>query len=264
VGSARIDPGQAESAIVNLALNARDAMPRGGQLLIETQNFHHDSAARPHLEVPPGEYVQIIVTDTGSGMNAEVRERAIEPFFTTKPRGHGTGLGLSMVYGFARQAGGNIEIISSPEGSTIKIYLPRSSEAVPADVGEVHHDEEEQPPARVILVVEDDAQVRKLTISRLRKLGYNTENCADGAAAIARLVAGERFDLVFSDVVMPGGVTGYDVVMKARALDSNIPVLLTSGYAEDLIGGNVPADVLLLRKPYKLEELKAMLKEILS
>ena len=265
VWSARIDPGQAESAIVNLALNARDAMPRGGKLLIETQNMRYESAAiGSDFDLPAGDYVQIVVTDTGTGMSREVRERAIEPFFTTKPRGRGTGLGLSMVYGFARQSGGNIEILSAPgEGTTIRIYLPRSTDGAGQDIDETEPGGEAALSGS-ILVVEDDAQVRKLTVSRLRKLGYHADESADGAAAIARLESGQKFDLIFSDVIMPGGVTGYDVARRARELDSEIRVLLTSGYTEDVTGSGAGSDIPLLRKPYKLDALKAALKDVLS
>jgi CheY-like chemotaxis protein len=265
VWSARIDPAQAESAIVNLALNARDAMPRGGKLLIETQNIQRAAdTTESNLDLPAGDYVQIVVTDTGSGMSHEVLERAIEPFFTTKPRGRGTGLGLSMVYGFARQSGGNIEIVSAPdEGTTIKIFLPRSAEATVLDENEASPEGEEAPPAGAILVVEDDAQVRKLTVSRLRTLGYKTEECENGVSALARLESGQKFDLVFTDVVMPGGVTGYDVARRARELDPDIRVLLTSGYTEDFMDDAV-GDIRLLRKPYKLDALKAALKDVLD
>jgi PAS domain S-box-containing protein len=264
VWSARIDPTQAESAIVNLALNARDAMPRGGKLLIETQNVQWDGK-EPNLDLSPGEYVQISVTDTGTGMSADVRERAIEPFFTTKSRGHGTGLGLSMVYGFARQSGGNIEILSAPDqGTTIRIYVPRVVADAEQTAKEASPSNTEVSHAGTVLVVEDDAQVRKLTVSRLRKLGYRTEECADGSAAIALLEKGERFNLVFSDVVMPGGVTGYDVAERARELDPEIRVLLTSGYTEDFMNKETAEEIPLLRKPYKLDELKAALKDILG
>jgi PAS domain S-box-containing protein len=266
VWSARIDPGQAESAIVNLALNARDAMPRGGKLLIETQNMRYESGTTgSDFDLPTGDYVQIVVADTGIGMSREVRERAIEPFFTTKPRGRGTGLGLSMVYGFARQSGGNIEILSAPgEGTTIRIYLPRSIEGAGQDICEAEPGGAEALNAASILVVEDDMQVRKLTVSRLRKLGYHTDESADGATAIARLESGEKFDLIFSDVIMPGGVTGYDVARRARELDSGIRVLLTSGYTEDVTDSGAGSDIPLLRKPYKLDALKAALKDVLG
>jgi PAS domain S-box-containing protein len=266
VWSSRIDPAQAESAIVNLALNARDAMPRGGKLLIETQNIRHGrEETDSNLDLPPGDYVQIVVADTGTGMSREVLERAIEPFFTTKPRGHGTGLGLSMVYGFARQSGGNIEIASAPdEGTTIRIYLPRSADVMPQERDETGASEESASHVGSILVVEDDAQVRKLTVSRLRKLGYRTDECPDGVSAIARLEDGRRFDLIFSDVVMPGGVSGYDVARRARELDPDVRVLLTSGYTEDSMSDEAQDDVRLLRKPYKLDALKAALKDALS
>ena len=266
VGSARIDPAQAESAIVNLALNARDAMPRGGKLLIETQNVRRaDGAAGSSIDLPPGDYVQILVTDTGTGMNRDVLERAIEPFFTTKPRGRGTGLGLSMVYGFARQSGGNIEIVSAPgEGTTISIWLPRARDETPSQREEAETGEESVSHAGSILVVEDDDQVRKLTVSRLRKLGYRTDECPDGASAVALLEKGRKFDLIFSDVVMPGGLTGYDVVRRARELDRDVRVLLTSGYAEDVMDNDAPANIRLLRKPYKLDALRTALKDALA
>jgi PAS domain S-box-containing protein len=262
----RTDPSQVEAAIVNLAINARDAMPKGGKLVVETRNITIDkSMAASHSDLVPGDYVRVSVSDTGSGMTPEIRERAFEPFFTTKARGHGTGLGLSMVYGFAKQSGGQATIYSEPgHGTTINIYLPRVGEAgIPEEEAEVEPGVK-AGRSETILVVEDDDRVRNLTINRLEKLGYRVHEAADGATAIKMIENGLSADLVFSDLVMPGGLNGHDVVRRVRELDPRIKVLLTSGYAEDLARTEDLGDTKLLRKPYRLGDLREAVKEALS
>jgi PAS domain S-box-containing protein len=242
----KTDPVQAESALVNLAINARDAMPKGGKLIVETRNAHM-------------EYVQVSVSDTGMGMPTEVKDRAFEPFFTTKTRGHGTGLGLSMVYGFAKQSGGHVTICSEAgRGTTINIYLPRTGGF--AATGEVGVEtEREVKNNRVVLAVEDDDAVRSLTVTRLKTLGYEIHEAPDGATAIGLLEKGLKIDLLFSDLVMPGGLSGYDVAKKAIEIDPTIRVLLTSGYSEDLVRAEHLGDLKLLLKPYRLTDLRKAL-----
>jgi PAS domain S-box-containing protein len=266
------DPGQIESAIVNLALNARDAMPKGGKLIIETGNvmIEHEGMVRlRHPELRPGDYVGISVSDTGTGMTAEVQQRAFEPFFTTKSRGHGTGLGLSMIHGFARQSAGDVTIESEEgHGTTVRLYLPRLedydrvAETKPAN-------EDVRSTGGRILVVEDDERVRNLTVKRLTELGYEVLQAPDGVTAIKMLEEGLRVDLVFTDVIMPGGVSGFDVIRRATELDPQTKALMTSGYTDDSAvdldqGQTVGPAVRLLRKPYRQAELKQIIREVLG
>jgi PAS domain S-box-containing protein len=261
------DPVQLESALVNLAINARDAMPEGGRLIIETANRElDDEYVRLNLDVQPGPYVMLSVSDTGTGMPSEVVARAFEPFFTTKPVGQGTGLGLSMVYGFARQSHGHVKIYSEVDhGTTVRLYLPRSKDVVVADrlvpVG--------LPIARPgerVLVVEDNSDVRAMVLRQLRDLGYDVVEAGDGLAALAELEQGQRFDLLFTDIVMPGGLSGSDLARAVRARDPAIKVLLTSGFA----GGSMPTVAggdefrHLLSKPYRQSDLAAKLRHVLD
>ena len=213
----RADPGQFQSAVVNMAVNARDAMPKGGKLVIETRNIVLDADhADFHAELTPGEYVQLSISDTGSGMPSEVRDRVFEPFFTTKEIGRGTGLGLAMVYGFVKQCGGHITIYTEvAHGTTFNLYFPRvdglTSEASPSIKGATDPDARE-----IILVVEDDARVRQLTITRLKMIGYQVLEASDGTKALDILTRGDAVDLVFTDLVMPGGMSGREVAARAR------------------------------------------------
>jgi PAS domain S-box-containing protein len=264
------DPGQIESAIVNLALNARDAMPKGGKLTIETGNvtIEHDGMERlRHPDLRPGDYVEISVSDTGTGMTAEVQQRAFEPFFTTKSRGHGTGLGLSMIHGFARQSGGDVSIYSEEgHGTTVRLYLPRLEGSDPVAETKAAKESRRSTGER-ILVVEDDDRVRSLTVKRLSELGYEVLQAPDGVTAINMLEDGLRVDLVFTDVIMPGGVSGFDVVRRALELDPQTKAVVTSGYTEDIAidqGQAVGPTVRLLRKPYRQAELKQTIGEVLG
>ncbi|HEX2631271.1 MAG TPA: PAS domain S-box protein [Bradyrhizobium sp.] len=224
------DPGQIESAIVNLALNARDAMPKGGKLIIETGNITIEDVGivrGRHPELRPGDYVELCVSDTGGGMKAEVQQRAFEPFFTTKSRGHGTGLGLSMIHGFARQSGGDVTIDSEEgRGTTVRLYLPRLEGLEPAVKRDAVKEAVRSTGER-ILVVEDDERVRNLTVKRLTALGYEVLHASDGIAAIKMFEEGLRVDLVFTDVIMPGGVSGFDVIRRAIELDPQTKALMT-------------------------------------
>ena len=211
-----VDPNELESAIINLAVNARDAMPDGGNLTLDTANVHIDEAyALQHAEVTHGQYVLISVSDTGMGMDAKTLSQAFEPFFTTKPAGHGTGLGLSQVYGFVKQSGGHINLYSElGEGSTVKIYLPRwggSHEA--ADIAP-QEPVPEADAAEVILVLEDDDDVRTHSVESLRELGYTVIEAHNGPAALELIRKQPRLDLLFTDVVLPGGMTGAQVAAR--------------------------------------------------
>jgi signal transduction histidine kinase len=262
---ANADAGELESAILNLALNARDAMPEGGKLTIETSNafLDEDYAAR-QIGVPSGQYVLIAITDAGIGMTRDVVERAFDPFFTTKPASQGTGLGLSQVYGFVRQSGGHVKIYSEPGyGTTIKIYLPRY-------YGEATHPEPqsriEPTPRQVretILLVEDEERVRQLTADTLTELGYKVLQ-ADGAVAALRLLdENPQVDLLFTDVVMPMS-NGKQLADDASRLRPGLKVLFTTGYTRNAIvhNGVLDVDVSVIVKPYSIEHLGRKLREI--
>jgi PAS domain S-box-containing protein len=261
-----VDQNELESALLNLAVNARDAMPRGGKLTIETSNSHLDEAyAARHAEVVPGQYVVICVSDTGIGMDEATMSHVFEPFFTTKVEGKGTGLGLSQVYGFVKQSKGHVKLYSEVgDGTTVKIYLPRLT-SEPAD-------EEAADPAlipeaadEVILVVEDDADVRAYSVETLRELGYQVIEAFDGPSAVAALRA-HRIDLVFTDVVLPGGITGADVVAQARTIQPAIKALFTTGYARNAIvhHGRLDRGVHLITKPFAYEDLAAKVRDVLD
>ena len=262
-----IDPHQFENALVNLAVNARDAMPRGGTLVIETANATLDETyAESHEEVTPGEYVKVAVSDAGIGMPRDVLERAFEPFFTTKKIGEGSGLGLSMVYGFAKQSTGHITIYSEVgHGTTVKLYLPRSREAA-AETGAEDKTPEFAPGSERILVVEDDPDVRAVPVAILRKHGYEVAEAADGRQAIGHLKAGRPFDLLFTDVVLPGGMNGVEIAKEAQRLQPDIKVIYTTGYAENsaVHNGILTPGTTLITKPYSRAELLGMVRAALG
>ncbi len=251
-----VDPTQVDDALVNLAINARDAMPNGGTLTIETQNVTLDEDyAAHHVEVTPGDYVMMAVSDTGTGMTPEVIARAFEPFFTTKEEGQGTGLGLSQVFGWVKQSGGHIKIYSElGHGTTIKLYLPRAkshgdTKVAEPDVATPQGDE-------TIFVVEDNPNVRRTVIRQLHDLGYRTIEAESGAEAIRRAREGAAFDLLLTDVVMPGGMTGYQLADKLRIERADIRVLFTSGYTELAAAtGQAARKEALLSKPYRKQDL---------
>ncbi|MET0138301.1 MAG: CHASE3 domain-containing protein [Sphingobium sp.] len=265
------DPQQIENALINLAVNARDAMPGGGKLTIETANAELDDRyARAHDEVTAGQYVVISITDTGSGMTQEVMNRAFEPFFTTKNVGQGTGLGLSQVFGFAKQSHGHIKIYSElNEGTTVKIYLPRH---VGIEIGQSQAPERaedaELPMGRVdeiVLVVEDEANVRRMSVDALRDLGYTVIHAEDAERALAKLSAHPTIALLFTDVIMPG-MTGRQLVDKAREERPDLRVLYTTGYTRNAIvhSGVVDHDVHFLSKPFTVAALARKVREVLS
>jgi PAS domain S-box-containing protein len=261
VPTALVDPSQLANALINLAINARDALPGGGKLMLETGTVVLDEAyARANAEVRPGTYVMIAVTDTGTGMSATMCEKAFEPFFTTKEMGKGTGLGLSMVYGFVKQSCGHIKIYSElGHGTTIRLYLPVgdgfTDTAVPAGVS--------IPGAgETILVVEDDELVRGFAIVQLHSLGYRTVAATNGREALAYLESGQPFDLLFTDVVMPGGMSGRQLADEVVKRRPGTKVLYTSGYTENAIvhQGRLDLGVMLLSKPYRKSALASMVR----
>jgi len=261
VTTSYIDPSQLANSLLNMAINARDAMPNGGKLLLETRNVVLDEAyARANADVRPGPYVMLAVSDTGTGMPADVRDKVFEPFFTTKEVGKGSGLGLSMVYGFVKQSGGHIKIYTEEgHGTTIRLYLPPASGHAETPVRKL------TPPmsgTETILVVEDDTLVRNFVIAQLHSLGYKTVAAADSGAALARVASGQPFDLLFTDVVLPGGMTGRQLADEVARLRPGTRVLYTSGYTEDAIvhHGRLDRGVMLLSKPYRKSALASMVR----
>ncbi len=261
-----VDASQLQNALLNLAINARDAMPRGGQLTIEVSQARLDADyAQMYPEVRTGRFVLIAVTDTGSGMSEEVRQRAFEPFFTTKPTGLGTGLGLSMVYGFVRQSGGTIQIYSELErGTSIRIFLPLAEaiQGIGRPGSGVAETISLPRGSETILVVEDDARVRRVTTARLRSLGYVAIEADSGAAALRLLAAHPDVAMLFTDVVMSGGMNGDELAEAALGVKSDLKVLFTSGYAEPAVA-RLGAGAW-LKKPYTATDLAQKVREILS
>jgi signal transduction histidine kinase/CheY-like chemotaxis protein len=254
------DPHQLENAVLNLAINARDAMPEGGKLTIETCNAHLDSAyAARSRDVRPGQYICICVSDTGTGMAKEVIDKAFEPFFTTKPIGQGTGLGLSMIYGFARQSDGYAKIYSEVgDGTTIKIYLPRHyGEAPPPETGDsLRLDDVATAQGEIVLVVEDETAVRDLVVEVLGDLGYRTIEAADGPSGLRLLQSDQRIDLLVTDVGLPG-LNGRQVADAARLTRPDLKILFMTGYAENaaINGGFLDPGMELLTKPFAIDAL---------
>ena len=264
--SCRIDPHQLETAILNLAINARDAMPDGGTVTLATANSAVEEGVAMLWDGGRGDYVVVSVADTGTGMAPDVLARAFDPFFTTKELGRGTGLGLSQVYGFARQSDGFVAIESEPgQGTVVRLYLPRTEEQ--PEVSEVA--EVTETPAQdgqgSVLVVEDDADVRATTSNMLRDLGYVVHEARSGRAALALLQDEQAIDLVFTDVIMPGGMSGLDLVRELDRMKPGLPVLLTSGYTALRIVPEALADERrLLRKPYTQPELSRAIRAALA
>jgi signal transduction histidine kinase/CheY-like chemotaxis protein len=262
------DNNELEAAMLNLAVNARDAMLDGGRLTIETSNAHIDEAyAANYAEVTPGQYVCIAVSDTGMGMDEATVAKAFEPFFTTKPVGRGTGLGLSQVYGFVKQSGGHVKIYSEvDQGTTVKIYLPRLTSAESIANDETDLPVPEGQSEETILVVEDDDEVRTYSVEILRELGYRVVEAHDGPSALRLLERQVRVDLLFTDVVLPGGVTGAQVAAQARELKPSLKVLFTTGYARNAIihHGRLDKGVKLITKPFGSTELAARVRDVLD
>ncbi len=263
-----VDPSQLENALLNLAVNARDAMPEGGKLTIETTNSQLDEAyATTHAEVMPGQYVLICVSDTGTGIERNIIDRVFEPFFTTKDVGQGTGLGLSQVYGFVKQSGGHVKIHSErSDGTTVKLYFPRH--AGDKDEPDIEHPHRVLDGSReeTILVVEDHEDVRALSVEILRELGYKVIEAHDGPTALRLLARTPGIDLLFTDVILPGGMTGRDLAEQASLLRPDLKVLFTTGYARNAIvhQGRLEQGVELIGKPYTYAALATRIRDILD
>jgi PAS domain S-box-containing protein len=264
----RVDPTQFESTIVNLAVNARDAMPNGGRLIVETSNMPlNEDYLADELGLPKNDYVQISVTDTGIGMPEEVIRRVFEPFYTTKEVGEGTGLGLSMVYGFGKQSNRLVTIYSElDKGTTVNLYLPRHRDSPAVPEKQKTEVQLQNATGGTILVVEDDERVRRLTRGRLEALGYQVLEAIHGPAAIETLAEHQDIDLVFTDLVMPCGMSGYEVAKNVQDNRPEIKVLLTSGYAEELMNGDKLSarNLKLLRKPYRQAALAEAIRDALE
>ena len=263
-----VDPGQLENSLLNLCINARDAMPDGGRITIETANRWVDHKALGTHDLPPGQYVSMCVSDTGTGMSPDVVARAFEPFFTTKPIGQGTGLGLSMIYGFVRQSGGHVRIYSEVgHGAMVCLYLPRHHGAV--DGADETSGFGEAPRAGVgetVLVVDDEPSVRMLVIETLEDMGYAAIEAADGPSGLTVLQSDTRIDLLVSDVGLPGGMNGRQMVDAARAKRPDLKVLFITGYAENAVVGNghLDAGMHVMTKPFAMEALASRIKELIT
>ncbi len=263
-----VDPSQLENGLLNLCINARDAMPDGGRLTIETANRWLDERAAREQDLPPGQFISLCVTDTGTGMTAEVISRAFDPFFTTKPLGEGTGLGLSMIYGFARQSGGQVRIYSElGKGTTMCLYLPRHRSGP-----EAPHDPSIFDGARpggsgeVVLVIDDEPSIRMLAAEVLEDAGYAVLEAAEGSAGLRLLRSDARIDLLITDVGLPGGMNGRQIADAARALRPDLKVLFITGYAENAAVGNghLEPGMQVLTKPFAIDVLRARIREMVE
>ena len=261
------DPSQLESALLNLAINARDAMPNGGHLTIETGNIRIDDAGdADHAGFAPGDYLLVSVSDTGTGMDQDTLAHAFEPFFTTKDVGKGSGLGLSMIYGFVKQSSGHVRIDSEPgRGTTVRLHLPRA----PADVALAKQQSRDGSLPRgseKILLVEDDALVRDTVVMQLGYLGYRVVSTANGSQALEALKREGGFDLLFTDIILPGGLNGHQLADQAQKLIPGLRVIFTSGYAESAVAhhGRLDPRVHLLKKPFRRRELATKIRDALA
>jgi signal transduction histidine kinase/ActR/RegA family two-component response regulator len=263
---ATVDPSQLATALLNLALNARDAMPDGGKLILETGSVTLDeNYASLHTDVKSGRYALVAVSDTGTGIPAAILDKVFDPFFTSKGPGKGTGLGLSMVYGFVKQSAGHIKIYSEEgQGTTIKMYLPPGTGASLAS--EAASAPSIQDGHETILVVEDDRLVRNYVLTQLHSLGYVTLDAANAAEALALVEAGNQFDLLFTDVIMPGAMNGRQLATELQKRRPGLKVLFTSGYTENAIihHGRLDSGVLLLAKPYRKSDMAGMIRKALA
>jgi signal transduction histidine kinase len=264
--STLVDPNQLENALLNLCLNARDAMPQGGRLTIETANRWLDERGARDHDIAPGQYISLCVTDTGTGMEPDVAAHAFDPFFTTKPLGQGTGLGLSMIYGFARQSGGQIRIYSEVgKGTTMCLYLPRHDDDPNFnDAANFPEASESLGDGEVVLVIDDEPSIRMLITDVLSDTGYSVLEASDGPAGLRVLQSAARIDLLITDVGLPGGMNGRQVADAARTLRPDLRVLFITGYAENALMGNghLEKGMHVLAKPFEVERLAIKIREL--
>ena len=263
----QIDPSQLENAVLNLSINARDAMPDGGRITIETANKWLDDRAAREREVKPGQYVSVCVTDTGTGMSPEVISRAFDPFFTTKPIGQGTGLGLSMIHGFVRQSGGQVRVYSElGKGTTMCLYLPRFVGDAEAPENLDLPNVDDSGHGETVLVIDDEPNVRMLMVEVLQEAGYRTIEASDGPSGLKLLQSAVRIDLLITDVGLPGGINGRQVADAARATRPKLKVLFVTGYAENAAIGNghLDAGMQVITKPFAMTALAAKVHEIID
>jgi CheY-like chemotaxis protein len=260
------DPNQLESALLNLAINARDAMPDGGKLTITTANARLDSVTADTPALSPGDYICIDVTDTGVGMNAEVAARAFDPFFTTKPIGQGTGLGLSMIYGFARQSNGHVTIESKlGRGTLVRLYLPRHYADSTAERASAIKTAEHAATGETVLVVEDEPVVRGVILEMLQDQGYRTLEAVDGPSGLLILRSNERIDLLVTDIGLPG-INGRQLADQARETRPVLKVLFITGYAESaaIADGFLQPGMEMITKPFELDNLSRRIRAMIS
>jgi PAS domain S-box-containing protein len=266
--TALIDASQLESALLNLCINARDAMPDGGRITIETSNKWLDERVARERDLPPGQYLSLCVTDTGAGMTSDVIARAFDPFFTTKPIGQGTGLGLSMVYGFARQSGGQVRIYSEVgQGTTMCLYFPRHYGGADEGMADIDAARATRTQAgKTVLIVDDEPTVRMLVIDVLEDLGFTVLEAGDGAAGLRILQSGTTVDLLVSDVGLPGGMNGRQLADAARTIQPDLKVLFITGYAENAIigSGQLGPGMRVLTKPFVVETFAARVLEMIE
>ena len=268
--TALVDPHQLENALLNLCINARDAMPDGGRITIETANRWMDDRAARERDLPPGQYLSLCVSDTGTGMPPDVVARAFDPFFTTKPLGQGTGLGLSMIYGFARQSGGQVRIYSEVgQGTMVCIYLPRHYGEGNEAIAEADRDDEAVPRAiegETVLVVDDEPTVRMLVTDVLEDIGYSALEAEDGPSGLKILQSRARVDLLVTDVGLPGGMNGRQVADAARVLRPGLKVLFITGDAENAVVGNghLAPGMAVLTKPFAMDDLAAKIRTLIE
>jgi CheY-like chemotaxis protein len=266
--STLVDPNQLENALLNLCINARDAMPDGGKITIETGNRWLDDRAARERDLPPGQYVSMCVSDNGVGMTPDVVARAFDPFFTTKPIGLGTGLGLSMIYGFARQSGGQVRIYSEVgQGTMVCVYLPRHvGEEVLADAEPMLQAPTPEHRGEVVLVIDDEPLVRMLVVDVLEDLGYTAIEAGDGPSGLKALQAMKRIDLLITDVGLPNGMNGRQVADAARSLRPDLKVLFITGYAENAVlsHGHLDPGMQVVTKPFNMDELARRIQSMVA
>ena len=264
----QVDPNQLENALLNLCINARDAMAQGGTLSIRTGNCSLAATAAAERELPVGEYLTLSVSDTGTGMSSDVIAHAFDPFFTTKPMGEGTGLGLSMIYGFVRQSGGSVHIDSLPNvGTTMTLYLPRSlAKAATPDNSPAPLSPSIAGQGETVLVIDDEPAVRMLIIEVLEDLGYTALQEADGASGLQVLQSNQQIDLLVTDVGLPGGINGRQVADAGRSLRPDLKVLFITGYVHDAVlwEEQLEPGMHLLTKPFSMSELTQRIKRVIT